>query len=71
MQIDVLFWYKYFTFVNKTESNLLQRQFNLLYYKYVQTNMFSWNKFFITDNGCIGLSLKTLVLTNSVSKKAQ
>ena len=41
MQIDVLFWYKYFTFVNKTESNLLQREFNLLYYKSVQTNMFS------------------------------
>ena len=40
MQIDVLFWHKYFTFMNKTERNLLQRQFNWIYNKYIQNDVF-------------------------------
>ena len=30
MYIDELLWYKYFTFMNKTERNSLQREFNPL-----------------------------------------
>ena len=40
MQIYGLFWYKYFTFMKKTERNLIQRRFNWLYNKYIQTDVF-------------------------------
>ena len=37
----------------KTERNLLQRQFNWIYNECIQTSMFSWKEFLITDNGTV------------------